>query len=74
MPTNFTVKQHKPAKPTPSGHYVMEREFKKEARKVAELEKELKEHEKTDMAHAHPMHRSHEASQKSAPLPNMRKF
>jgi len=74
MPTNFTVKQHKPAKPTPGGHYVMEREFKKEARKVAELEKELKEHEKTDMAHAHPMHRSHEASQKSAGLPNMRKF
>lgn len=75
MPTNFTIKQHKPAKSTPGGHYVMEREYKKEARKVAEIEKELKEHEKTDMAHAHPMHRSHEAqSQKSAGLPNMRKF
>lgn len=60
-------------KATPGGHYVMEREYKAEARKVAALEKELKEHEKTDMAHAHPMHRSHEA-QKSAPLPNMRKF
>ena len=52
----------------------MEREYKKEARKVAELEKELKEHEKTDMAHAHPMHRSHEANQKEAPLPNMRSY
>ena len=41
--------------------------------KIAGLEKELKEHEKTDMAHAHPMHRSHEA-QKDAPLPNMRKY
>ena len=37
------------------------------------MEKELKEHERTDMAHAHPMHRSHEANQKSAPLPSMRK-
>jgi hypothetical protein len=53
----------------------MEREFKAEARKVAGLERELKEHEKTDMAHAHPMHRSHEAqSQKDAPLPSMRKY
>jgi hypothetical protein len=74
MPTNFTVKQHK-SKATPGGHYVMEREYKAEARKVAEIEKELKEHEKTDMAHAHPMHRSHEAqSQKSAPLPSMRRY
>lgn len=62
-------------KPTSGGHYVMEREFQKEARKVKELEKELKEHEKTDAAHAHPMHRSHEAqSQKDAPLPNMRSY
>ena len=52
----------------------MEREFKKEARKVAELEKKLEKHEKTDMAHAHPMRRSHEASQKAAPLPNMRSY
>ena len=73
MPTNFKITQAK-QKPTPSGHYVMEREFKKEARKVAELEKELDKHEKTDAAHAHPMHRSHEANQKSAPLPNMRKY
>jgi hypothetical protein len=73
MATKFVVTQAK-QKPTPGGHYVMEREYKKEARKIAELEKELKEHEKTDMAHAHPMHRSHEASQKEAPLPNMRSY
>ena len=73
MATNFKitkgeVKHHEPK------HYVVEREFKKEARKVAALEKELKAHEKTDMAHAHPMHRSHEANQKAAPLPNMRRY
>ena len=74
MATNFKITQRKNIA-TPTGHYVMEREFKKEARKVAELEKELKEHEKTDMAHAHPMHRSHEAqSQKEAPIPSMRKY
>ena len=74
MATNFKITQAK-QKATPGGHYVMEREYKKEARKVAEIEKELKEHEKTDAAHAHPMHRSHEAqSQKSAPLPNMRSY
>lgn len=73
MATNFKITPAK-QKPTSGGHYVMEREYKKEARKVAELEKELKEHERTDMAHAHPMHRSHEASQKEAPLPNMRKY
>ena len=73
MATNFTIKEHK-RNATPTGHYVMEREYKKEARKVAEIEKELKEHEKTDMEHAHPMHRSHEAKQKEAPLPNMRSY
>lgn len=76
MATNFKITPAK-QKPTSGGHYVMEREFKKEARKVAELEKNLKEHEKTDMAHAHPMHRSHEAqvgSQKEAGIPSMRKY
>ena len=76
MATNFKITQAK-QKTTPSGHYVMEREWKAEARKVAGLERELKEHEKTDMAHAHPMHRSHEAqgkSQKEAPIPSMRKY
>ena len=72
MATNFKitkgeVKHHEPK------HYVVEREFKKEARKVAELEKNLKAHEKTDMAHAHPP-LSHEANQKAAPLPNMRRY
>lgn len=73
MATNFKITQEKP-KHSEAREYVMEREYKKEARKVAELEKELKRHEKTDMAHAHPMHRSHEANQKSAPLPSMRKY
>ena len=71
MGTKFTITQTK-SKPTSGGHYVMEREYKKESRKVAELEKELKEHEKTDMAHAHPMHRSHEA-QPAAGIPALRK-
>lgn len=76
MATHFTIKEAK-QKATPTGHYVMEREFKAEARKVAALEKELKKHEKTDAAHAHPMHMSHEAqggSQKEAPIPSMRKY
>ena len=74
MATNFKITQRKNIA-TPTGHYVMEREYKAEARKVAALEKELKEHEKTDMAHAHPMLRSHEAqSQKEAPIPSMRKY
>ena len=74
MATKFSVKAEKPKHREPS-NYVIEREWKAEARKIAELEKNLKDHEKTDMAHAHPMHRSHEAqSQKNAPLPNMRKF
>jgi hypothetical protein len=73
MPTNFTINQSKNKSQT-GGHYVMEREYKKEARKVAELEKELKAHEKTDMAHAHPMHRSHEAKgQPEAGIPALRK-
>jgi hypothetical protein len=69
MPTNFKITESK-RQTTNGGHYVMEREYKKESRKVAELEKELKEHEKTDMAHAHPMHRSHEAQ---AGIPALRK-
>jgi hypothetical protein len=73
MPTNFKFTESK-RQPTSGGHYVMEREYKKESRKVAELEKELKTHEKTDMAHAHPMHRSHEAQgQPEAGIPALRK-
>lgn len=72
MATKMTLTREKP-RHSEAKEYVIEREYKKEARKVAALEKELKEHEKTDMAHAHPMHRSHEA-QASAPLPNMRKY
>ena len=74
MATNFKITRGEP-KRQQEKEYVVEREWKKESRKVAALEKELKAHEKTDMAHAHPMHRSHEAqSQKSAPLPSMRKY
>jgi len=73
MATNFTFTRGEP-KREQEKEYVVEREYKRENRKIAALEKELKAHEKTDMAHAHPMRRSHEASQKSAPLPNMRKF
>lgn len=72
MATKMVLTREKPRHSEPK-EYVIERDFKKEARKVAALEKELKEHEKTDMAHAHPMRRSHE-SQASAPLPNMRKY
>jgi hypothetical protein len=74
MATNFTITRGEP-KREQEKEYVVEREYKRENRKVAALEKELKAHEKTDMAHAHPMHRSHEQkSQKSAPIPSMRKY
>ena len=73
MATNFTITRGEP-KRQQEKEYVIEREYKKEARKVAALEKNLKTHEKTDMAHAHPMHRSHEANQKAAPLPSMRRY
>jgi hypothetical protein len=69
MATNFTLKREKAVHTTPAV-YEMEREHKAERRKVMALEKELHEHERTDAAHAHPMHRSHE---KSAPIPSMRK-
>jgi len=72
MATNFTYTKGE-SKQREKKEYVIEREYKKESRKVAELEKNLKKHEKTDMAHAHPMRRSHESSQKEAPLPSMRK-
>lgn len=70
MATNFKITKES-GKCSEPKHYVVEREFKKEARKVAELEKELKSHEKTSMEKAHPP-LSHE--QKSAPLPNMRSY
>jgi hypothetical protein len=53
MATNFKIIKES-AKCSEPKHYVMEREYKAESRKVAALEKELKAHEKTDMAHAHP--------------------
>jgi len=70
MATNFKITREK-CGCKDDKDYVVEREYKKERRKVMEIEKELKAHEKTDMAHAHPP-LSHE--QKSAPLPNMRSY
>ena len=73
MATNFKItrgesKQHE------AKEYTIEREYKKEARKVAALEKELKKHEKTDMAHAHPPLSHEQKSQKEAGIPSMRKY
>lgn len=70
MATNFKLTREKATHDTPK-HYVVEREWKAEKRKVEALEKELKSHEKTSMEKAHPP-MSHE--QRSAPLPNMRKY
>ena len=42
MPTNFKITRES-AKSSEPKHYVVEREYKAEARKVAALEKELKE-------------------------------
>lgn len=36
-------------------HYVVEKDFQKEKRKVMELHKELKEHERMSSAEAHPI-------------------
>ena len=68
MATNFTLKREKAVHSIPK-MYEIEREHKAEKRKIMSLEKELKAHERTDAAHAHPMPRS----QKSAPIPSMRK-
>jgi hypothetical protein len=70
MATKFTLTSEKAKHDTPK-HYVVEREWKAEKRKVAALEKELKAHEKTSMEQAHPP-MSHE--QRSAPIPSMRKY
>ena len=47
MATKMVLTREKP-KHSEAKEYVFEREWKKEARKVAELEKELKKHERTD--------------------------
>jgi hypothetical protein len=69
MATKMTLTREK-VKHTEPTNYEIQREYKKEREKVMAVEKELKKHEKTDAAHAHPMHQS---SQASAPLPSMRK-
>jgi hypothetical protein len=53
MPTNFKLTREKAVHDTPK-HYVVEREFKAEQRKVDSIAKELKTHEKTSMNKAHP--------------------
>ena len=73
MSTNFKLTREKAKHDTPK-HYVIEREWKAEKRKVMGLEKELKAHEKTDMEHAHPPLSHEQRSQKDAPLPNMRSY
>ena len=72
--TNFKITQTK-NKPTKGEVYEVIREHKKEREKIMALEKELKDHEKTDMTHAHPMHSPSATvhGQTQAPLPNMRK-
>lgn len=69
MATKMVLTREKPKHSEPK-EYVFEREYKKEARKIAALEKELKAHEKMPMDRAHPQG----GSQKDAPLPNMRKY
>jgi len=73
MATNFKLTREKAKHDTPK-HYVVEREWKAEKRKVESLEKELKSHEKTSMENAHPPMSHEQKSQKEAPLPNMRKY
>jgi hypothetical protein len=73
MATNFKISRES-GKCSDPKHYVVEKEFKKEARKVAALEKELKAHEKTSMEKAHPPLSHEQKSQKDAPLPNMRSY
>ena len=53
MATNFKVKEEK-SKQEPK-HYVVEKDFQKEMKKVHELSKELHEHERLPLAHAHPI-------------------
>ena len=53
MPTNFKLTLEKAIHETPK-HYVVEREFKAEQRKIESVAKELKSHEKTSMDKAHP--------------------
>jgi hypothetical protein len=53
MATKFVLTREKAVHDTPK-HYVVQREFKAEQRKVESVAKELKAHEKTSMNKAHP--------------------
>lgn len=53
MATNFKIDgKHYNSK---KEHYVVEKDFQKEKKKVAELHKELLEHERMPMSEAHPI-------------------
>lgn len=69
MATKMTIARAKARNDEPK-EYLIEKEYVKEARKIAALEKELKAHEKMPMDRAHPQG----GSQKDAPLPAMRKY
>ena len=65
----FQIKEHK-QKPTKTGHYVKDSEHRTEDR-LERLETKLDKHIALPMEKAH---HPHQASQKEAPLPNMRKY
>ena len=68
MATNFKIdgKEYK----SPKGHYVKDSEHRTEDR-IERLEQKLDKHIALPMEKAH---HPHQASQKEAPLPNMRKY
>jgi hypothetical protein len=53
MATKFVLTREKAVHTIPK-HYVVEREFRAQQRKVDSIAKELKSHEKTSMDKAHP--------------------
>ena len=69
MATKMTLTREKP-RHSEAKEYLIEKEYVKEARKIAALAQELKAHEKMPMDRAHPQG----GSQKDAPLPAMRKY
>lgn len=52
--SKYEIKAAK-SKQQESKHYVVEKDFQKELKRVNELNKELKEHERMSMAEAHPI-------------------
>ena len=54
MATNFKIKEEK-RECKDDKHYVVEKDFQKELKRVNALHKELKEHERMNMSEAHPI-------------------